>query len=222
MSFNLKDYETVAQRVLRFQESYPNGVIQSRVVSHDQEHGLVYCEAKVYRDINDPMPAAIDGAYGIKATFPQNMQKFYVEDTLSSASGRALSLVLAVTHKPTCEDMSRVDSRQSYQQTASQVIQVENAQDPWTIKEVKQADHTSTIVENIIDVLDGSIVSEIPMCKCGREMKWSEGQRKTDGKPWAKYQCAIWNKSTGAGCDSISWYEVGADGKWKAQKKWSN
>jgi len=220
-SFNLNDYETVAQRVVRFQKLNKLGRIHAEVVSLNNEKGEVLAKAQVWRD-GDIEPSAIDYAFGVASTYNSMMRKFYVEDTLTSAVGRALSLILEVTHKPTREDMSRVDSTSAYRQTAAEIMQVTNPEDPWTIKEVKQADHTSNIVENIIEVLDGTVIQEVPMCKCGREMKWSEGQRKSDGKPWAKYQCSIWNKNTGSGCDSIAWYEVGADGKWKAQKKWSN
>lgn len=207
MSFQLKDYETVASRVLRFQAKFPNGVIQSRVISHDQEAGLVYCEAKVYRDINDPMPAAIDGAYGIMKTFPSNMQKFYVEDTLSSATGRALSLVLEVTHKPTREDMSKV--------------QVPVESDPWTVREVPQAQQIAGAVEDTGTTIVMAANSEVPECKCGQPMKWGDGQRKTDKKPWGKYACSIWNKSTGAGCDAVVWYEISPSGTWQPQKGWN-
>ena len=206
--FNLKDYETVAARVLRFQAKYPNGVIQSRVISHDQENGLVYCEAKVYRDISDPMPSAIDGAYGIMKTFPSNMQKFYVEDTLSSATGRALSLILEVTHKPTREDMSKVET-----------VQVPREDDPWTVKDVPQAQRVA--VTDAGDAIVMASNAEVPMCKCGQPMKWGEGERKTDKKPWGKFACSIWNKNTGAGCDAVVWYEISPSGTWQPQKGWN-
>lgn len=204
MSFNLKDYETVAARVLRFQAKYPNGVIQTRVISHDQDAQVVYCEAKVYRDMNDPMPSAIDGAYGIMKTFPQNMQKFYVEDTLSSATGRALSLILEVTHKPTREDMSKV--------------QVPREDDPWTVREVPQAAHVSSAVDTLAEEM-GAL--EVPTCKCGQPMKWGEGTSKASGKPWGKFACSIWNKSTGSGCDDVIWYQIAPSGKWQPQTGWA-
>ena len=206
--FNLKDYETVAARVLRFQAKYPNGVIQSRVISHDQENGLVYCEAKVYRDISDPMPSAIDGAYGIMKTFPSNMQKFYVEDTLSSATGRALSLILEVTHKPTREDMSKVET-----------VQVPREDDPWTVKDVPQAQRVAVADTGQI-IVDASN-AEVPSCKCGQPMKWSEGESKASGKPWGKYGCPIWSKSTGSGCDAVIWYQISPSGTWQPQQGWS-
>ena len=206
--FNLKDYETVAARVLRFQAKYPNGVIQSRVISHDQENGLVYCEAKVYRDISDPMPSAIDGAYGIMKTFPSSMQKFYVEDTLSSATGRALSLILEVTHKPTREDMSKVET-----------VQVPREDDPWTVKDVPQAQRVA--VADAGDAIVNASNAEVPMCKCGEPMKWGEGTSKASGKPWGKYACPIWNKSTGSGCDEVIWYQISPSGTWQPQQGWS-
>ena len=205
--FNLKDYETVAARVLRFQVKYPNGVIQSRVISHDQENGLVYCEAKVYRDISDPMPSAVDGAYGIMKTFPSNMQKFYVEDTLSSATGRALSLILEVTHKPTREDMSKVET-----------VQVPLEDDPWTVKDVPQAQRVA--VADAGDAIVNASNAEVPTCKCGQPMKWSEGTS-SKGKPWGKYGCPIWSKSTGSGCDAVIWYQISSSGTWQPQQGWS-
>lgn len=197
--FNLKDYETVASRVLRFQAKFPNGVIQSRVISHDQEAGLVYCEAKVYRDINDPMPAAIDGAYGIMKTFPSNMQKFYVEDTLSSATGRALSLILEVTHKPTREDMSKV--------------QVPVESDPWTVKEVPQAKPIGEGMQELWDKIEAAGQPQPVFCrKCEepKQMSWKTGISKTN-RPYGKHDCFV--------CKDIIWYNISPNtGFWSPQE----
>lgn len=219
--FNLDDYETVAQRVARFQKINKLGKIHAEVVTLNHEKGEVLCKAQVWRD-GDIEPSAIDYAFGVASTYNTMMRKFYVEDTLTSAVGRALSLILEVTHKPTREDMSRVDSRQSMQATAAQPMKIENPSDPWTIKEVQQAEHVSTAIQDLDDTITATALQEIPLCKCGEIMKWSEGARKSDGKPWGKYACATWTKNTGSRCDAIHWYELAADGTWKAQKKWSN
>jgi hypothetical protein len=207
VSFNLNDYETVAQRVDRFQKLFLSGRIITEVISLDNVKGEILAKASVYREHEDEVPAATDYAFGVASTYNSQMRKFYVEDTITSAVGRALALVLEVKSKPTREDMSKV--------------QVPVESDPWTVREVPQAQQISGAVETTGDYIVTAANAEIPTCKCGNPMKWGDGQRKSDGKPWGKYACATWNKSTGAGCDSVVWYEITASGTWAPQKGWS-
>lgn len=222
MSFNLDDYETVAQRVARFQKANKLGRIHAEVVKLDHEKGEVLAKASIWRD-GDIEPSAIDFAFGVASTYNTMMRKFYVEDTLTSAVGRALSLILEVTHKPTREDMSRVDSTKQYQATASKPVQVAKEDDPWTVKEVAQAQHVSKTMDTVaIEMLEDSLNAvEVPTCDCNQPMKWGEGTSKSSGKPWGKFSCPIWSKTTGSGCDMVIWYQIAPNGKWQPQKGWA-
>lgn len=229
--FNLNDYETVAQRVIRFQKAYPTGRIVTRITFHDTAKGEITAEAAVYRNQEDTLPAGVDSAFGIASTYPKNMAKFYVEDTLTSATGRALSLVLEVTHKPTREDMEKVQVHQETKslieqtkakmaQTAKEYVPIAKEDDPWTIREAAPASTVDEAVAMVKDIIGGQTQRDIPVCKCGKEMAWKTGVGKNN-KPWGHFKCPIWSKATGSGCDVVIWYEIAADGSWQPQKnKW--
>lgn len=224
--FNLNDYETVAQRVIRFQKAYPTGRIVTRITFHDTAKGEITAEAAVYRNQEDTLPAGVDSAFGIASTYPKNMAKFYVEDTLTSATGRALSLVLEVTHKPTREDMEKVQVHQETKslieqtkakmaQTAKEYVPIAKEDDPWTIREAAPAATVDEAVAMVKDIIGGQTERDIPVCKkCDppKPMSWKTGQGK-NGKPYGKFDC--WT------CKDIIWYEVSKDGTWQPQKnKW--
>jgi hypothetical protein len=224
--FNLNDYETVAQRVIRFQKAYPTGRIVTRITFHDTLKGEVTAEAAVYRNQEDTLPAGVDSAFGIASTYPKNMAKFYVEDTLTSATGRALSLILEVTHKPTREDMEKVQVHQETRtiieqtkakmaQTAKEYVPIAKEDDPWTIREAAPATTVDEAVSIVKDIIGGQTERDIPVCKkCDppKPMSWKTGQGK-NGKPYGKFDC--WT------CKDIIWYEISPSGVWQPQKnKW--
>jgi len=225
--FNLKDYETVAQRVIRFQKAYPTGRIVTRITFHDPLKGEVTAEAAVYRNQEDTLPAGVDSAFGIASTYPKNMAKFYVEDTLTSATGRALSLVLEVTHKPTREDMQKVaqheetkslieQTKAKMAQTATEYVPVAKEDDPWTIREAAPAATVDEAVAIVKDIIGGQTEKDVPRCsKChdNKPMTWKTGVSGKTKKPWGNFSCWV--------CKDVIWYEIAADGSWQPQKnKW--
>jgi hypothetical protein len=111
VGFNLDDYEPVASRVQRFYEAYPQGAIHSEIVYDDGKRIVI--KATVYRNVTDPLPAAIDYAEehltdrGVNATSR-------IENCCTSAVGRAISVAALglgpsdYTKKPTREEMGKV------------------------------------------------------------------------------------------------------------------
>jgi len=204
--FNLQDYETVADRVKRFQKAHPVGRIVTEVVNLDHVKGEVLAKASVYREHEDTVAAGVDYAFGVASTYPQSMRKFYVEDTITSAVGRALSLVLETNQKPTREDMQKVKAHEEVKtqveqvkakmaETAKEYVPVEAEADPWT--------------QNL--PVDES-------CKHGARV-WKTGTSKA-GKPWGHWKCNISRQNTqDEPCEPI-WYEIDKEtGQWKPQVK---
>ena len=218
--FNLEDYETVAQRVIRFQKLHLGGRIVTEIVKLDPERAEVLAKASVYREHEDTEPAGVDYAFGIASTYPASMRKFYVEDTLTSAVGRALSLVLETNQKPTREDMQKVkqheevknlvkETKAKMAQTATEYVPVPKEEDPWTIRPAEPATTMEQAVEMVKDVLGGTATEE--SCKHGARV-WKTGTSKA-GKPWGMWKC---NPPHGTSdyCDPI-WYSIASDGTWK-------
>ncbi len=229
--FNLEDYETVSDRVARFQKLHLGGRIVTQVVSLDNSKGEVLARAEVYREHEDTQPAAVDYAFGIASTYPQSMRKFYVEDTVTSAVGRALSLVLDTDKKPTREDMQKVnhheetktivaETKAKMAQTSGEYIPVVKEDDPWTIKPATMPPTMGEAVATVKEIIGGQTEKDIPHCKHG-EMFWKTGTTKA-GKPWGHFKCkAAVTGEIGGRCESpndVIWYEIATDGSWQRQK----
>jgi hypothetical protein len=211
--FNLDDYEDVAARVLRFQKAYPEGRIVTDVIQFNPEKEFVLICAQVYRNGNDTLPASVDYAFGLASTYNAGMRKFYVEDTSSSAIGRALSLVLETQKKPTKQDMAKVI-------TPKQPKPAE--QDYWTTpvgQYNKVVDAPVTLekaMENIAAVMGTPEAVEAPSCEHGH-MQWREGEK--NGKAWGGYFCGF-SGSTAHRCPT-KWFTMGSSGKFEPQKAWA-
>ena len=226
--FDLNSYETVADRVSRFQKLHLSGRIVTKVVSLDNAKGEVLAMAEVYREHEDVQPAGVDYAFGIASTYPQSMRKFYVEDTVTSAVGRALSLVLDTDKKPTREDMQKVQAHQEVKakveevkakmaDTSKEYVPVPVESDPWTQWEAQPVQTMESAVEMVKSVLGGTTDKDIQRCKHG-EMIWKTGTSKA-GKPWGHWRCVnqVTSGMPGAGTDKCEpiWYEIAKDGTWQ-------
>jgi hypothetical protein len=217
--FNLEDYEDVAARVLRFQKAYPEGRIVTDVIQFNPEKEFVLICAQIYRNGGDTLPAGVDYALGVASTYNAGMRKFYVEDTSSSAIGRALSLVLETVKKPTKQDMSKVVATKVVKPPV-QEVKVED-QDYWTTpvneynKVVAAPVTLDKAMETIAAVMGTGEAQESPSCKHGH-MQWREGEK--NGKAWGGFMCSVINHQGGEPKCSAIWYVVGSDGKWQPQK----
>jgi hypothetical protein len=223
--FNLDDYETVAERVMRLKSQHPDSRILTEVVSLNHERGEVLAKASVYLD--SATPAASDYAFGVASTYPQSMRKFYVEDTITSAIGRAISLVIPTDKKPTREDMVKVqaheqtktlieETKAKMSQTASTYVPIAKEDDPWTIREATPVSTVDEAVALVKDIIGGQTEKDIPHCTgCHdhKPMSWATGVSGKTKKPWGKFGCFV--------CKDVLWYEIAADGSWQPQKnKW--
>jgi hypothetical protein len=219
--FNLADYEDVAARVLRFQKAYPEGRIVTDVIQFNPEKEFVLICAQIYRNSGDTLPAGVDYAFGLASTYNAGMRKFYVEDTSSSAIGRALSLVLETQKKPTKQDMAKVVTPRITKPAVQDVVP--DNQDYWTTpvnQYMKVVDAPVTLdkaMENIAAIIGTPEAAEVPSCSHG-SMVWKTGHSAKTGKDWAAYQCTALGHSGFEGKCPAIWYVVGSDGKWQPQK----
>jgi hypothetical protein len=222
--FNLEDYEDVAARVLRFQKAYPEGRIVTDVIQFNPEKGIVLVSAQVYRNASDTLPAGVDYAFGDASTFNAGMRKWYVEDTSSSAIGRALSLVLETQKKPTKQDMAKVVTPKAEKPSVQEVK--EEDQDYWTTpvgQYNKVVDAPVTLekaLETVTAIIGTPEAGEVPTCQHGHRV-WKTGKSQKTGKEWANYSCPLLGHAGMEGkCEPI-WYEVNSAGKWQPQKAWA-
>ena len=196
----LDNYETVNQKVQRLHATYPTNRIETSIIDWQPEKGYILIECRIYRHYEDEKPAAIDFAHGMVGAYNAQMKRWYVEDTVSSAIGRAASVILGSDEKPTRENMQRVD----------EMPKASVEEDPWS-KPIWEEGFTTakTAVEEIQSQLGGEIQAESPICAHGH-MIFKEGEK--NGKAWAGYMCSEKTKSNQ--CSPI-WLVLGSDGKWK-------
>jgi hypothetical protein len=219
MSF-LDNYEDVAARIARLWATHPTARVQTNIVDFNAEKGFVLIQAQIFREYEDVNPSATDYAFGNVATYNVNMKKFFVEDTVTSAIGRAIGLLLGADKRPTRQDMEKVEnlSTKVANSTADDY-------DPWTVKfgdvpsyktaaEAEQSGIPSlgSSMDEIAKQLGGELVKEAPTCSHGHRV-WKQAH---EGAPknWGGYFCTERTKATQC---APSWYVLASDGKWKPQ-----
>lgn len=88
MGFNLADYQPVEDRLRQFWEECETGRVSTDLVSHSDTQYIV--KADVWRDINDPAPAATGYAHEVSSQRGVNSTSA-LENCETSAIGRALA-----------------------------------------------------------------------------------------------------------------------------------
>ena len=200
----LDNYEDVNARIKRFRAEFPSGRLVAYIESFDIEKGTILVRAEAYREYEDKEPSAIDYAFGNVATYPQNMRKWMVEDTITSAYGRVIGLLtpsLEHSSRPTVQDMQKVES-------------LPTSSDPWSTKaSIEDMATMATAVLDISTQLGGELVAETPRCSHGT-MVFAEGTAKSTGKPWAAYKCT--ERIRANQCNPM-WMVMTSSGQWKPQ-----
>jgi len=222
MSSFMDNYEDVQSRVRRWQIAFPVGRIETEVTWHDFAKGQVLVVAKCFREYEDQYPSGVDWAYGDIATYPQSMKKFFLEDTVTSAIGRCLSLVLETTTKATAQDMAKVKANEPkpFAEKLAEKITMPVENDPWTIKAVEPAGTIADAVALVSEVMGAvKIDKDIPHCKHGERI-WKTGNK--NGRAWANMSCPVQPKrqETWAEVDKCEpiWYVIDSQGAWKPQE----
>jgi hypothetical protein len=214
----LDNYEASRERLERWLATYPNGRIETRIVEFSAEKGYVLVEARAYRE-NDMIPAGIDYAYGYQGAYQQNMKRWFVEDTVTSAIMRVQQLVMGGAERSTKEIMEQVET------TPAKIANTDTTYDYWTTKhgdvpsyktaaDAEQSGIPSfgSSMDEVAKQLGGQLVAEAPQCSHGHRI-WKQAH---EGAPknWGGYFCTERTKATQC---APAWYVLASDGKWKPQ-----
>lgn len=225
--FNLEDYETVEERLVKFWKDHPDGQIHTKVLEHTQARFIV--EASIYRTEADARPwttglaeETVQGR-GVNATSA-------LENCETSAIGRALANAGYATKgkRASREEMSKVASKSAADtaiqaakakmaQTATEYVPVAKEDDPWAIREAAPVSTVDEAVNLVKEIIGGTTEKDIPHCsKCHdhKEMTWKTGISGKTKLPWGNFSCFA--------CKETLWYEINKEtGAWQPQKaKW--
>ena len=226
MGFNLDDYETVEERLIKFWKDHEQGRIITTLLSGTSTQFIV--RAELYKDGSELIWATglaeetVQGR-GVNSTSA-------LENCETSAIGRALANAGYATKgkRASREEMTKVavkanteqviaDTKAKLAETAKEYVPVAKEDDPWTIKEVPGAATVDEAVAIVKDIIGGQTERDIPNCKCGKPMAWRTGQGKNN-KPWGHFACT---NVPSRKCMEPIWYEISASGAWAPQKvKW--
>ena len=88
MGFDLSNYETVEQRLVRWWSAYPNGRVYTCMMNYTGDACVFYAE--LYADKDDKVPVATGYAEEVKSDRGVNATSF-VENCETSAIGRAIA-----------------------------------------------------------------------------------------------------------------------------------
>ena len=214
MAFNLEDYEDVATLNKWLISNYPMFRSDLSVISHDPEKGYILIQATLWRDSKDAAPAVSNVAFGSRETYIPNMKKFYVEDTATSALGRAIILLKGSDKTATKDDMRKVETNPSFKEKlearqnmygkpGSKSAQIETILRD-SFEADKKPEPVAWSVGEVVAEIGASIPNEPPACEHGHILK--EGISK-GGKPYRGYVCKAKQ------CDA-KWAKLTANGKW--------
>ena len=107
MGFNLDNYETVEDRLIRFWADHPNGRIATSI--HHYDDTKVVFRAEIYFDAADQHPKAVGYAEEVRGASPVNKTS-HLENAETSAIGRGLANCnyAPTGARPSREEMEKV------------------------------------------------------------------------------------------------------------------
>lgn len=192
--FNLADYETVEERLVKFWKEHPDGRIDTAIIEASPNRFIV--KASIYRTEVDAhawttgFAEETVSARGVNATSA-------LENCETSAIGRALANANYATKgkRPSREEMSKVATQSNNEQSSKRPFAEKLAEkitmavedDPWTVKAVEPAAHASMSVDDVAKAIGATVLSEDPTCKHGNRV-WATGTSKA-GKVWGHWKC---------------------------------
>mgnify|MGYP000005838718 CR=1 FL=1 len=147
--FDLSQYSTVAERIDKFWEKYPDGRIHTEIVHFESEQVVI--KAEIYTAIDDDMPKTVDFAEERLDTSPVNRVSM-VENCATSAIGRALADLggeFTGQKRPSREEMSKVQRHENrdWLGEADKLDDVQQLRKLWA--EAKQAGASENILKEL-------------------------------------------------------------------------
>ena len=214
MAFNLEDYETVEERLIKFWKEHPDGRIETELLEATPTRFIVH--ARIYRTEADPRYWTSGLAFehisdrGVNSTSA-------LENCETSAIGRALSCAGYATRgkRPSREEMSKVVQPNKFEKKVEnftrEKVPVEKPSDPWTIE---QKEMPLPVADAVAAINDNVVPEEVPMCKQHNKPMMPRTGNK-HGKAWKHYKCGgNWPEV----CQEIIWMEIDKSGRWVKQK----
>jgi len=201
----LDNYLTVNQKVKLAHDKYPNHRLITEIVDMDLAAGWVLFKASFYKDSECQDPTFTDFAYGHVNFYPNNMKRWFIEDTSTSVCGRVLATALGLDEKPNRETMEQIE------RTKSKDINADD-QGVWGIKASNQESMptVATVVAELEQSLGSEVVAESPICEHGH-MIFRTGEKA--GREWGGWFCV--EKTKSKQCAAVWAVRSATTGNWR-------
>jgi hypothetical protein len=159
MGFNLDNYETVEERLVKFWEAHPEGRILTSI--HHYDDNKVVIKAEIYFNREDERPVATGYAEEVRGSSPVN-KTAHVENADTSAIGRGLAncgFQSKAAPRPSRQEMEKVNR---YNERP-----VERPMPAKPAQNFSKQDQTSVAdaVDEVIKQFGGEVVSTAPSIK---------------------------------------------------------
>jgi hypothetical protein len=213
MAFNLEDYETVEERLIKYWKENPDGRIETELLEATATRFIVV--ARIFRTEADLRYWTSGLAFehiterGVNATSA-------LENAETSAIGRALANAGFATKgkRASRSEMSKVAANKFEKRVENftrETVPVVKPSDEWTIE---QKEMPLPVADAVAALNDNVTPEQVPMCKQhNKPMQKNFGSK--NGKQWANYKCSgQWPDK----CEEIIWLEIDKSGKWVPQR----
>jgi len=213
----LDNYEAARARTDRWLATYPTGRIETEIMEFNADKGYVLVKATGYRNADDLYPAGVDFAYGYQGAYVQNMKRWFVEDTVTSAILRVMQLIMGGAERTVRETMEQIEKLPAKVANTEPDYWNTKFADVPSFKTREEAEEAGiptlgTAIDTIKETLGGVQVAAAPLCAHGH-MIWRES-KKDAPKSWGGYFCV--EKIKAKQC-SPAWQVLGSDGQWRPQ-----
>lgn len=206
---DLSLYEDAATLNRWFIDNYPMGRIDLSIVELDTAKGSVVIQGEVYRDIQDNHPAVVNFARGAKDDYPAHMQRWYLEDTVTSCLARCL-LLLKGSKKTAPKETMPGFTVTPKPELDSELLSSSNGIEYHYSAPGTRARAVETVLRSSMPVAPAAPRT----CKNGiTPMTFKTGINKKTGKPYQGFVCAC-STDPESQCPPI-WASQAADGTWK-------
>ena len=201
--FNLADYETVEERLIKFWKDYPDGRIETELIEATATRFII--KASIFRTEVDIKAWTTGLAYELVTDRGVNSTSA-LENGETSAIGRALANAnyAAKGKRASREEMTKVAMAPKH------VVAMTASIDPWTTSVAKEPVSLGDGIEIVSDSILNPVVPTTPLCIHG-EMQLKQGNSPKTGKDYWGYICDRMDKSEQC---APQWYRKNAQGQW--------
>jgi hypothetical protein len=173
-SFNLDNYETVEDRLVKFWEQHPDGRVLTNIHYYDDTRILV--RAEIFFNREDDRPVATGYAEELRGASPVNRTS-HAENAETSAIGRGLANCGYATKgsRPSREEMEKVQRSESAPATPSQHSPSQGYQKAKQAFNAQEVNKPAPTIKNPGATASDKQLGLIRSLIRGKEMNESEG-----------------------------------------------